>query len=57
MRTTRVQGETKVTRVSNCAQDASVSFDISHMSHLDIIWMQPMRVAKLNKRIVVDASN
>ena len=54
---TRREEATKMTVVSNCAEDSAASFDIGRVSHPDTIRAQPMRVAKLHRRIVVDASN
>ena len=54
---TRREEETKATVVSNCAEDSAASFDIGPVSDPDTIQTQPMRVAKLHRRIVVDASN
>ena len=54
---TRREEEIKVTVVSNCAEDSAASFDIGPVSDPGMVRTQPMRVAKLHRRIVVDASN
>ena len=53
----RRQEETKVIVVSNCAEDSTVSFDMGPVSDPGTVRTQPMRVAKLHGRIVVDSSN
>ena len=54
---TRREEETKMTVVSNCAKDSAASFDIGPMSDPGTVRTQPMRVAKLHKHIVANASN
>ena len=54
---TRWEEETKVIVVSNCAEDSAASFDIGLVSDPGTVRTQPMRVAQLHRRIVVDASN
>ena len=53
----RREEQTKVIVVSNCAEDSAASFDIGRVSDPGTVGTQPMRVAKLHRRIVVDASN
>ena len=52
----RLQEETTVTVVSNFAEDSAASFDIGYVSDPGMVRTQPMCVAKLQRRIVVDAS-
>ena len=54
--TTREQG-TKVTVVTNSAQDLAASFDIGPLSDSATQRTQPMRAVKLHRRVVVDANN
>ena len=54
---TRREEETKVTVVSNSPVESSASFDICPVSDLATVRMQPMRVAKPHRRMVVDAGN
>ena len=54
---TRRVEETNGTVVSNCAEDSAASFDIGPVSDPGTVRTQPMHVAKLHRRIVVDASN
>ena len=54
--TTREQG-TKVTVVTNSAEDSAASFDIAPVSDSATQRTQPMRAVKLHRRIVVDANN
>ena len=54
--TTREQG-TKVTVVTNRAEDSAASFDIGLVSDSATQWTQPMHAAKPHRRIVVDANN
>ena len=54
--TTREQG-TKVTLVTNSAEDSAASFDIGPVSGSATQRTQPMRAVKLQRRIVVDANN
>ena len=54
--TTREQG-TKVTVVTNSAEDSAASFDIGPVSDSAAQLTQPMRAVKLHGRIVVDVSN
>ena len=54
---TRWEEETEVTVESNCAADLAGSFDIGRVSDPGTVRMQPMRVAQLHMRNVVDASN
>ena len=53
----RREEETKVTVVSHCAEHLAASFDIGPVLDPDTVRTQPMRAAKLHRRIVVDASN
>ena len=54
--TTREQG-TKVTVVTNSAEDSAASFDIGRASDSATQRTQPMRAVKLHKRIIVDTNN
>ena len=54
--TTCEQG-TKVTVVTNSAEDSAASFDIGPVSDSATQRTQPMRAVKLHRRIVVDANN
>ena len=56
-RSTRREEETKVTVVSNYAEHSALSFDIGPVFDSGTVRTQPMRVAKLHRHIVVDASN
>ena len=51
--------ETKVTLLvlSNYAEDSAASFEIGPVCDSGTVWTQPMCVAKLHRRIVVDASS
>ena len=53
--TTREHG-TKVTVVTNSAEDSAASFDIGPVSDWAPQWTQLMRAVKLHRRIVVDAN-
>ena len=54
--TSREQG-TKMTVVTNGAEDSTASFDIGPMSDSTTQRLQPMRAVKLHRCIVVDANN
>ena len=54
---TRREEETKVTVVSKYAEYSAASLDIASAADPGTVRTQPMRVAKLHRRIVVDARN
>ena len=54
---TRREEKTRVTVVSKCAKTAAASFDIGRVSDPGTVGTKAMRVAKLHRRIVGDASN